>query len=276
VSDPTNSSANSIAGGAHTNNVSAPRGVTPHGGASGGGDFIDFYDLLGAQTEATTTALRRRINELYSEAQNNRDHRNPNKRRQYEALCELLPYCRIVLLDPDKRARYDRYMEQAKSGHGVPPFENMMDEIAGSIGEVSGDSHEKIGLLGTEGDDNYLPEKATAATAAPDAATTRVKPSAKKIQAAQQSTTATHGDATVLSGTAGQKRRVSKAAAASLMGSALSVIVFAMVCIVSYFVTGNIHDAIFYAAIAGLVTWIVTHLRRGSDGNRSGGNRISS
>jgi hypothetical protein len=55
------------------------------------------------------------------------------------------------------------------------------------------------------------------------------------------------------------------------MGSALSVIVFALVCIVSYFLTGNIHDAILYAAIAGLLTWIVTHIRRGS-----GGNRISS
>jgi hypothetical protein len=267
VSDSTNTSANSIAGGAHTNNMGGP-----NGGAPGGGDFIDFYDLLGAQTEATTTALRRRINELYSEAQNNRDHRNPNKRRQYEALCELLPYCRIVLLDPDKRARYDRYMEQAKSGQDVPPFENMMDEIAGSVGEVAGDSNEKIGLLGTEGDDNYLPEKAAAASASPDAATARVKPSAKKIQAAQQSATGSkEADAITLSGTAGQKRRVSKAAAASLMGSALSVIVFALVCIVSYFVTGNIHDAILHAAIAGLLTWIVTHLRRGS-----GGNRISS
>lgn len=265
MSDSTNTSANSIAGSAHANNAGAPHGS----------DFIDFYDLLGAQTEATTTALRRRINELYSEAQNNRDHRNPNKRRQYEALCELLPYCRIVLLDPDKRARYDRYMEQAKSGQEVPPFENMMDEIAGSVGEVSGDSSEKIGLLGTEGDDNYLPEKA-AATAAATAGTTHVKPSAKKMQAAQQSAAGKEADAITLSGTAGQKRRVSKAAAASLMGSALSVIVFALVCIVSYFVTGNIHDAILYAAIAGLVTWIVTHLRRGSDGNRSGGNRISS
>jgi hypothetical protein len=259
-------STNSIAGGAHANNGGAPNGGAPHGS-----DFINFYDLLGAQTEATTTALRRRINELYSEAQNNRDHRNPNKRRQYEALCELLPYCRIVLLDPDKRARYDRYMEQAKSGQNVPPFESMMDEIAGSVGEVAGESGEKIGLLGTEGDDNYLPEKAAADTV-PDAATARVKPSAKKIQAAQQSAAGSKdAEATTLSGTAGQKRRVSKAAAASLMGSALSVIVFALVCIVSYFVTGNIYNSILYAAIAGLITWIVTHIRRGS-----GGNRISS
>jgi hypothetical protein len=268
VSDSTNTSANRAAGGTHANNAGAPLGTAPHGG-----DFIDFYDLLGAQTEATTTALRRRINELYSEAQNNRDHRNPNKRRQYEALCELLPYCRIVLLDPDKRARYDRYMEQAKSGQNVPPFENMMDEIAGSVGEVTGDSSEKIGLLGTEGDDNYLPEKAAAANAStPPAGTARVKPSAKKIQAAQQSAAGSkEADAITLSGTAGQKRRVSKAAAASLMGSALSVIVFALVCVVFYFIAGDIHDAILYAAIAGLITWIVTHIRRGP-----GGTRISS
>jgi hypothetical protein len=266
VSDPTNTSANSVAGGTHAGNGAAPRGNAPRAGAPQGDDFIDFYNLLGAQTEATTTALRRRINELYSEAQNNRDHRNPNKRRQYEALCELLPYCRIVLLDPDKRARYDRYMEQAKSGQNVPPFENIMDEIAGSVGEVAGDSNEKIGLLGTEGDDNYLPEKAAAANAG--AATTRVKPSARKIQAAQQNADSGEADAVTLSGTAGQKRRVSKAAAASLIGSALSVIVFALVCIVFYFVTGSIYHAVLYGAIAALITWIVTHIRRGSDGNR--------
>jgi len=125
----------------------------PNGAAS---DFIDFYQLLGADSEATTTALRRRINDLYSEAQSNRDHRNPTKRRRYEALCELLPYSRIVLLDPDKRARYDRYREQFEAGSEVPSFEAMMDEIAGRIDDVASDG-EKIGLPGVEGDDNFLP-----------------------------------------------------------------------------------------------------------------------
>ncbi|HVF84658.1 MAG TPA: hypothetical protein VM821_01650 [Abditibacteriaceae bacterium] len=120
-------------------------------------DFIDFYQLLGADSEATTTALRRRINDLYTEAQSNRDHRNPTKRRRYEALCELLPYCRTVLLDPDKRARYDRYREQFEAGSSVPSFEQMMDEIAGRIDDVSDNSDEKIGLPGVEGDDNLLP-----------------------------------------------------------------------------------------------------------------------
>ncbi len=123
---------------------------------SAASDFIDFYQLLGADSEATTTALRRRINDLYTEAQGNRDHRNPTKRRRYEALCELLPYSRIVLLDPDKRARYDRYREQFEAGSEVPSFEAMMDEIAGRIDDVVGDG-EKIGLPGVEGDDNFLP-----------------------------------------------------------------------------------------------------------------------
>jgi hypothetical protein len=256
VSDSTNLSPNSSSG-AHANGAGAP-----------GDDFVDFYELLGSQTEATTTALRRRINELYSEAQNNRDHRNPSRRRHYEALCELLPYCRIVLLDPDKRARYDRYMEQAKAGTSVPDFESMMDEIAGSIGEVSGEGEEKIGLLGTHGDDNYLPQKdaAAAAAAAP------VKPSAKRAQAQ----TATEGvtpsaqeaDAITLTGRAGQKRRLSKTAAASLMGSALSVIIFAIVCVAVYVLTRDIHNAILFAGLAGLLMWIVTHLRRGGPSNR--------
>ncbi len=127
-------------------------------GSGAASDFIDFYQLLGADQEATTTALRRRINDLYTEAQSNRDHRNPAKRRRYEALCELLPYCRIVLLDPDKRVRYDRYREQFQGGASVPAFENMMDEIAGRIeDDMSNGTGEKVGLLGVEGDDDYLP-----------------------------------------------------------------------------------------------------------------------
>ena len=236
---------------------------TATGSATSGSDFVNFYEMIGAQTEATTTALRRRINELYSEAQNNRDHRNPSKRRQYEALCELLPYCRIVLLDPDKRARYDRYMELAKSGQTVPEFESMMDEIAGNIGEIAGDTDEKIGLLGTEGDDNYLPEKASTVT--PTDPATRKKPSARKAADTPAA------DATTLSGTAGQKRRVSKSAAASLMGSAISVIGFAVVLILAHFLLRkDFHDSVLYAAIVGLVLWVVTHMRPGSS------NRISS
>lgn len=129
-----------------------------NGSSGASSDFIDFYQLLGADQESTTTALRRRINDLYTEAQSNRDHRNPTKRRRYEALCELLPYCRIVLLDPDKRVRYDRYREQFQAGTTVPSFENMMDEIAGRVDDaLSGSTNEKIGLLGVEGDDDYLP-----------------------------------------------------------------------------------------------------------------------
>ena len=132
--------------------------TTQANGSGAASDFIDFYQLLGADHEATTTALRRRINDLYTEAQSNRDHRNPTKRRRYEALCELLPYCRIVLLDPDKRVRYDRYREQFQGGTGVPAFENMMDEIAGRIeDDLTSGNGEKVGLLGVEGDDDYLP-----------------------------------------------------------------------------------------------------------------------
>ena len=126
--------------------------------SDGSPDFIDFYQLLSADAEATTTALRRKINDLYTEAQSNRDHRNPAKRRRYEALCDLLPYCRIVLLDPDKRARYDRYREQHEAGEKVPDLEAMMDEIAGRVDDsLSGANGEKIGLLAVKGDDDYLP-----------------------------------------------------------------------------------------------------------------------
>jgi hypothetical protein len=220
--------------------------------------FVDFYDVLGAQQDATTTHLRRRINELYSEAQSNRDHRNPSKRRRYEALCELLPFCRIVLLDPDKRARYDKYREDVHAGTpGTPDFETAMEEIAGSVGPDL-NSGEKIGLLGVEGDDDYLPvtDEGTSTTGAVQAR------SEKGAIAANATTVApTVEDSVTLTGAAGTKRRVSRSASQSLMGSAFSVIAFAVICSLIWFLSHNLERAVLVAAIVAIIVWVVTHRR---------------
>lgn len=246
-----------------TNPANTPTDGAAAAGTAGGGaagDFVDFYQLLDAPTDATTTALRRRINDLYAEAQSNRDHRNVNKRRHYEALCELLPYCRIVLLDADKRARYDRYMIEAKSGTaGIPDFESMMEEIAGRVGDVAGDSTEKVGLLGVEGDDDYLPLVPPGADQASDATHTTDTANRTTNTASASGTGA--ADSVTLAGRGGQKRRMTRAALASLVGSALSVMVFAGVAVLTRAVRGDMIEAILVAAIAGLVTWLVTHLR---------------
>ncbi|HEX8550555.1 MAG TPA: hypothetical protein VF681_03260 [Abditibacteriaceae bacterium] len=237
-------------------------------------DFVDFYQVLEADRESTTTHLRRRINELYSESMSNRDHRNPNKRRRYEALCELLPYCRIVLLDPDKRARYDRYLLDKEEGKtDLPPFETMMEEIAGSIGPELG-TGEKIGLLGVEGDDDYLlnatgePESA-ATTRGRRAADRRAQSEAgpaisapvaraEKGAIASNATTVapTKEDSVTLTG-----KRLPKRAGESLMGSLMSVIAFFVIFLIAYVFTKQLSVSVLPAAIIAVVVWIATHRR---------------
>lgn len=236
-------------------------------------DFVDFYQVLETEQEATTTHLRRRINDLYSEAQSNRDHRNVGKRRRYEALCELLPYCRIVLLDPDKRARYDRYLELARSGGaGVPDFETIMEEIAGSIGDGQGEGTEKIGLLGLQGDDDYLPVSDDAVAANNGHAHTLAEKSAVASNAT--SVAPTVADSVTL--TAKRKparKKVQVPAYDSLAGSAVSVLTFSAIFALIWFFrhnTPNFHlaTAVGPAALAGFVVWLISHARKG------GGTRI--
>lgn len=213
-------------------------------------DFIDFYQLLDVPDEATTTALRRRINELNSESQSNRDHRNATKRRYYESLCEVLPTCHKILLDPDKRARYDHYRERAQNGQSVPEFDVILDEIAGAVGDVGEESEERIGLISAEGDDDLLPIDA----AAPVAKEFK-KPSARKRPAVKSNITVTDEEKQVA-----QQRRISQAAQASLAGSVFSLIMFAIVAIATWLLTAHdLGKAILFGAVAGIATWIITH-----------------
>ena len=254
----------------HSSNPTAARGTAPES------DFIDFYQLLEAPTDATTTALRRRINELYSEAQSNRDHRNPTKRRRYEALCEILPYCRLVLLDPDKRARYDRYMEKSQAGQSVPDFEAMMDEIVGRIeDEDMGD--ERVGLLGVKGDDDYLPNASTMAAlrgSGPSLAERPTAPVAQPTAAAppppQEAATSARvlkgeneGDEAVVLKGAGGKRRLSKEAASSLIGSIASVAVFFIAFPLTYRMMGSTNFSwvmgVLIGSLLGAAVWLLTH-----------------
>ena len=242
-------------------------------------DFVDFYQVLEVDRESTTTHLRRRINELYSESMSNRDHRNPNKRRRYEALCELLPYCRIVLLDPDKRARYDRYVLDVEAGKSdLPSFDSVMEEVAGSVGpELS--SGEKVGLLGVEGDDDLLLNTAEEPAPVPakgrraadrrtpePAPAPKIAPAPRPARSVSDSTPVAPAEETVsMSG-----KRISRSASDSLMGSLMSVIAFFVVfVIVSTLAAKSPHRwewAIIPAAIIGVIVWVATHRR--TPGNR--------
>jgi hypothetical protein len=225
-------------------------------------DFVDFYQVLEVEQDATTTHLRRRINDLYSEAQSNRDHRNVSKRRRYEALCELLPYCRIVLLDPDKRVRYDRFLEQAhEHTPNLPDFETIMEEIAGSIGDGKNESTEKVGLLGVQNDDDFLPVADSARTGSGTAHTF----AEKSATASNATTVAPKVDNSVRGGPAPRRRSRQPVKIDSMTGSALSVIAFSAVFIVTFLMHSrrfSVSVELVPALVVGLGVWIYTHARR--------------
>ena len=237
-------------------------------------DFVDFYQVLEVDRESTTTHLRRRINELYSESMSNRDHRNPNKRRRYEALCELLPYCRIVLLDPDKRARYDRYVLDVEAGKSdLPSFDSVMEEVAGSVGPEL-NSGEKVGLLGVEGDDDLLlnaaeePAPPVKGRRAADRRPPVEPPSAPTItpvpRPARNLADTTSAPATEETVTMSGKR-IARSASDSLMGSLMSAIAFFVVFVIASTLAKNSQHrwewAIIPAAIIGVIVWVATHRR---------------
>lgn len=82
-------------------------------------DFIDLYEVLSLPRDAKFPDLRKRIAELYLDAQKNLDHRNAKKKLQYQQLFEvLLPQARHLLLDPERRVEYDKYLEDYREDQG--------------------------------------------------------------------------------------------------------------------------------------------------------------
>jgi hypothetical protein len=146
------------------------------GGASGG--YVDLYELLGAAPNASTIQLRSRINEMFGEAQANRDHRNLDRRQNYNALLHWLPVCRAVLLHEGKRAKYDAYAHAATSGQAPAPFKEFLDELAELPDGVAHIGAAPLSVRAQE----------RASTAASTAATTSVAPAAP--DAARPSTSA--------------------------------------------------------------------------------------
>lgn len=100
-------------------------------------EFVDFYAMLDQPADAPTIQLRSRLNEMYAEAQANRDHRNPQRRRQYATHLFWIPQARNVLLHEGKRAKYDAYAAQAKNGVQTTNFRAYLDELVGEIDGVN-------------------------------------------------------------------------------------------------------------------------------------------
>ena len=78
-------------------------------------EFVDLYEVIGVGRDALIPDIRKRITEMYLDAQNNLDHRNAKKKLHYQQLFEiLLPQSRHLLLEPDRRAEYDNYLDEHK------------------------------------------------------------------------------------------------------------------------------------------------------------------
>lgn len=107
---------------------------------------IDFYTLLGESPSADTETLRSKIGAIYNHASANRDHRNLNKRREFQALLELLPASRTALLEEPKRARYDAYLAASRAGNADTDFETFMNDLLGNTAS----DEEKTSLLGVQ------------------------------------------------------------------------------------------------------------------------------
>ena len=86
------------------------------------GEFVDLYQILELPVETDREALRKRIGELYLDAQRNLDHRHLATRVKFQELFEVtLPQARYILLDDGRRAEYNRAVHAFRAAKGGGP-----------------------------------------------------------------------------------------------------------------------------------------------------------
>ncbi|RYZ65448.1 MAG: hypothetical protein EOP09_14275, partial [Proteobacteria bacterium] len=87
-------------------------------------EFVDLYEILDLPIDTDRNTVRKRITELYTEAQRNLDHRNFQTRVKYQELHEiLLPQARYILLDEGRRDQYDALVRSTRAPKNTPPTE---------------------------------------------------------------------------------------------------------------------------------------------------------
>lgn len=195
---------------ADSNGSSVADAVKPDG-------FVDYYQLLGVSSNTDSEQLQTRINELYSEAQANRNHRQMEKRREYETLLEMLPQARNILLDDDKRSRYDAYATQVQRGIATTDFSTFVSQL----GNRSVADPDRVDVLGVADTPSTRPDR-------PKSAATK-------------------------------KKGPSERARASLIGTAISVIIFFFIAFLTYVVKHDMGLAVLIGALVGVIAWFVTH-----------------
>ena len=127
-------------------------------------EFVDFYQILELPLDAERSDVRKRINELYVEAQKNLDHRNFDTRVRNQQLFEItLPQARYILLDAGRRDDYDRLVRDSRApAEGAPASAPKVapaqtTEISQNVG---GFKMEPTGIPGETPSIDALPDEA--------------------------------------------------------------------------------------------------------------------
>ena len=196
--------------------------------------FIDFYELLAVEPDATVTRIRTTINALYNEAQSNRDHRNLNRRREYQTLLQVLPQAREMLLEEKTRPRYDEFREEALRGAASITFEDWTRTLTEEASVKSGRSS----VLGVHEDERE--EGTHIATAS--VKKVRPKPVSRVVVEADNSSSSPNS------------------ARASLLGSLITVVVFFVLFLMLHLVLGlDLSLALLISCVVAIIAWFATH-----------------
>lgn len=195
--------------------------------------FIDFYELIHEDPEATVTRLRSAINDLHNEAQANRDHRNLNKRRGYQEMLELLPQARELLLQEDIRHQYNIYREESLSGVAR---QNFTDWKAETLKKES--TEESAAVLGVQEEQQRLRGQ-------------EVRAQVLKVPKEKQPKSRVVVDGETES---------APAATPSMLGSAISAIAFfAILVLAKVLFQASVPIAILAGAVVAIIVWLVAH-----------------
>ena len=204
--------------------------------------FIDFYELLDVEPDATITRIRTTINALFNEAQANRDHRNLNRRREYQTLLQVLPQTREFLLEEKNRALYDAFREDYRSGKAATSFEDWARNLTEEAEAANTDKSAVLGVHAQERAENQPP---TASVTKVPLAKPKKRPS-RVVVGDENSTSAAPSRA-------------------SLMGSVITIAVFFVLFSVLYFLVRlEVPLALLISCVAGIVAWFATHRKNAS------------
>jgi hypothetical protein len=199
--------------------------------------FIDFYELLEVEPDATVTRIRTTINALYNDAQSNRDHRNLNRRREYQNLLQLIPQAREYLLEEKKRERYDLFRDDYQRGSAAMSFEDWQHSLKEEEENAKGDRSAVLGIQeeGQQEPGDGVP-RATVIKAP--------KPKAKsRVMVGEEPTRPRRGSARQ-----------------SLTGSVIAIGVFLGILIIGRLLLSlDPTKVLLVASIGGLIAWVATH-----------------